>query len=111
MDSVFLDTGPVTHEPAPASNPNADTRAPFTSIPSVGVGQPLTSTSEPEWFQETCGAAVGHITTTRPTALEVDHPLTFTEAAVVASSDRLWENGMVRFLCYYSLKMRSLKVL
>jgi len=109
MNSVFLDTRPITPEPPPALNPNAETRAPPTSAPRIAVEQPPTGMSEPEWFQETCGAAVGHITTTRPTTLEADLSLTFTVAAVVARSDRLWDNGMVRFLQYHSLETRDLK--
>ena len=96
-DSIFLDIDPISNElPPPTSNPNGETGAPLTSVPNDGVEQP--PTVEPEWFQETCGEAAGHITNSRPTELGVDNGLTFTVAAVVSRSDRLWEIKMVRIL-------------
>jgi hypothetical protein len=105
VDPIFLDTDPVVNEPPPpTSNTNGETGVPPTSISNGDVEQPLAV--EPEWFQETCGEAVGHITNSRPTRLEMDQQLTFTVAAVVARSDFLWENNMVRVLQF----QKSLKI-
>ena len=96
-DPIFLDINPVANgPPPPTSDTNGETAVPPPSVSNGGVEQPLIV--EPEWFQETCGETAVQVTNSRPTRLGVDHRLTFTVAAVVARSDRLWENNRVRML-------------
>ena len=95
MDPIFLDTNPVDNKPPPpTSDTTGETGVPPTSVQNGDVKQPLIV--EPEWYQETCGAVVEHITNSRSTNPEAVNRPKFTLAAVVARSDHLWENGTVR---------------